>query len=238
MHVCPKLCAGCAANMSNNSSTTAISFFLQPVLRVYHSSTMLSSKVSLLSCQNPFCLNFNKKPFVTQAAYTQHIDRNIGCYNFIVRKSHVAAPHGASISRRCSLHEDGLVTWTSNKRPSRLRRHVVNDVPDAGDLAVGDGADVVSDDHTRDDFSVLGDDPIILTCGSTAFDRDVEATSFRSNFMYTTDQKWTVSLLKILDHANAPDYTFGEVLEWARSSSANILINQLVDSRVPRMWMP
>ena len=92
MHVCPKLCAGCAANMSHNSSTTAISFFLQPVLRVYHSSTMLSSKVSLLSCQNPFCLNFNKKPFATQAAYTQHIDRNIGCYNFIVRKSHVTAP--------------------------------------------------------------------------------------------------------------------------------------------------
>jgi hypothetical protein len=39
--------------------------------------------------------------------------------------------------------------------------------------------------------------------------------------MYTTDQKWTVSLLKILDHANAPDYTFGEVLEWARSASEN-----------------
>ncbi len=39
--------------------------------------------------------------------------------------------------------------------------------------------------------------------------------------MYTTDQKWTVSRLKILDHANAPDYTFGEVLAWARSASAN-----------------
>ena len=102
---------------------------------------MLLLKASLLSCQDPFCLNFNKKPFATQAAYMQHIDRNIGCYNFIVRKSHVAAPHGTSVLRRHSLHEDGLVTWTSNKRPSRLRRHVVNDVPDAGDLAVGDGAD-------------------------------------------------------------------------------------------------
>jgi hypothetical protein len=59
-----------------------------------------------------------------------------------------------------------------------LRRHVVNDVPDAGDLAVGDGAKVVSDDHTPDNFSVLGDDPIILTCGNAAFDRDVEAPSF------------------------------------------------------------
>jgi hypothetical protein len=83
-----------------------------------------------------------------------------------------------------------------------LRRHVVNDVPDVGELTLGDSAEVVSDDHAQD---VLNDDPNILTCGNTAFDGDDEAPSFRSNFMYTTDQKWTVSLLKILDHANAPD---------------------------------
>jgi hypothetical protein len=112
---------------------------------------MLLSKVSLLSRQNPFCLNFNKKPFATQAAYPQHIDRNIGCYSFIARKSHIAAPHGTSALRRCSLHDYGLVTWTSNKKPSHIRHHVVNDVPVAGDLAVGDAAEVVSDDHTRDD---------------------------------------------------------------------------------------
>ena len=131
---------------------------------------MLLSKVSLLSRQNPFCLNFNKKPCATQAVYTQHIDRNIGCYNFIARKSHVAAPYGPSVSCHRLLHEDGLVTWTSNKKPSCLRRQVVNDVPVAGDLAVGDGAEVVSDDHTWDDFSVLDDNPNILTCGNTAFD--------------------------------------------------------------------
>jgi hypothetical protein len=69
---------------------------------------------------------------------------------------------------------------------------------------------------------VLTDDPNILTCTNSALDEDMVAPSFCSNFMYTTDQKWTVSLLsKILDHANAPDYTFGEVLEWARSASAD-----------------
>jgi hypothetical protein len=47
------------------------------------------------------------------------------------------------------LHENGLVTWTSNKKPSCLRRHVVNDVPVAEDLAVWDGSEVVSDDHTH-----------------------------------------------------------------------------------------
>ena len=79
----------------------------------------------------------------------------------------------------------------------------------------------IEDSNKSDDLSVLSDDPNILTCTNSALDEDVEAPSFRSNFMYTTDQKWTVSLLKILDHANAPDYTFGEVLEWARSASAD-----------------
>ena len=39
-------------------------------------------------------------------------------------------------------------------------------------------------------------------------------------FMYTTDQKWTMALLKVLDNLNAPDYAFGAVLEWARSANA------------------
>jgi hypothetical protein len=61
----------------------------------------------------------------------------------------------------------------------------------------------------------------MLTCGNTVCDGDLEAPSFSSNFMYTTDHKWTVFLLKILDYANAPDNTFGEVLEWERSTTSN-----------------
>jgi hypothetical protein len=51
-----------------------------------------------------------------------------------VKKSHVAAPHGASVSRRHQLYEDEDVTWTSNKRPSLLQRHMVNDVVATGKL--------------------------------------------------------------------------------------------------------
>ena len=68
------------------------------------------------------------------------MDRNIGCNNFIVRKSHVAVLHGASVVCCCCLHEDGLAIWTSNKRYSCLGRHAADDVPVAGDLAVCDGA--------------------------------------------------------------------------------------------------
>ena len=130
--VCPKFCAVqqiCLTNL--------------PQLPSHYSSSTLN----VVFLNNGVCLNFNKKPFATQAVYTQHIDRNTVCYNFIVRKLHVAAPHGASVSRHWCLHEDGLVKWTNNKRPSCLRHHVVIDVPIIGDLAVGD------------DYSVLGDDP-------------------------------------------------------------------------------
>ncbi len=48
-------------------------------------------------------------------------------------------------------------------------------------MTVGDGAEVVSDDHTWDDFSALADDPNILTCGNTAFEGDAEAPSFCLN---------------------------------------------------------
>ena len=38
--------------------------------------------------------------------------------------------------------------------------------------------------------------------------------------MHTTDQKWTVALLKILVDMHAPDYAFGHVLGWARGAQA------------------
>jgi hypothetical protein len=36
--------------------------------------------------------------------------------------------------------------------------------------------------------------------------------------MYTTDQKWTVGLLKILDDINAPDYAFEAIIKWSCST--------------------
>ena len=39
-------------------------------------------------------------------------------------------------------------------------------------------------------------------------------------FPYSTQQKWTVALLKLLDDMNAPDYAFKAILTWARSAIA------------------
>ncbi len=45
-----------------------------------------------------------------------------------MKKSHIAAPHGASVSRRHQLYANEDVTWTSNKRPSLLQHHMMNNV--------------------------------------------------------------------------------------------------------------
>ena len=36
--------------------------------------------------------------------------------------------------------------------------------------------------------------------------------------MFTTDQKWTIALLKLLDDMNAPDYAFKAIMKWARAA--------------------
>jgi hypothetical protein len=77
-----------------------------------------------------------------------------------------------------------------------------------------DESSVLLDDDNDDD------DNYCLPNAQVNHEFDAEAPSFPSNFIYTTDQKWTVSLLKILDKANAPDYVFGDILEWGRSASA------------------
>ena len=39
-----------------------------------------------------------------------------------------------------------------------------------------------------------------------------------SQFFSSTDHKWTILLLKILDSMNAPDYAFKSILKWARNA--------------------
>ena len=39
--------------------------------------------------------------------------------------------------------------------------------------------------------------------------------------MHTTEQKWTVALLKILDDMNAPDYAFNKIISWASQAKTD-----------------
>ena len=48
-----------------------------------------------------------------------------------------------------------------------------------------------------------------------------QSLPFRQPFMYSTDQKWTIALLKLLDDMNAPDYAFARILKWAQGAQAD-----------------
>ena len=39
--------------------------------------------------------------------------------------------------------------------------------------------------------------------------------------MFTSDQKWSIVLLKLLDDMNAPDYAFEAINEWVRAAKAD-----------------
>ena len=57
----------------------------------------------------------------------------------------------------------------------------------------------------EDDDECTGDDPEV---------------AFKSKkFHVRTGKKWTVSLLQILDHMNAPDYAYGSIMKWAHDAS-------------------
>ena len=51
---------------------------------------------------------------------------------------------------------------------------------------------------------------------------DPELAFKRKKFHVTTEKKWTVSLLQLLDHMNAPDsYAYGSIMKWAHDASAD-----------------
>jgi hypothetical protein len=53
--------------------------------------------------------------------------------------------------------------------------------------------------------------------------------------MFTTNQKWTIPFLKLLDDMNAPDYAFMDVLSWARDAHADGYLFCYPDGGLSRM---
>ena len=117
----------------------------------------------------------------------------------------------------------GIVN-TSHKHKCVLRRNVVNDIypaylhtdyeaeprqevpvlPSRVNAATTDAED---DDQFDENASGWEDYCLV-----------VKAPAVR--LTHTTDQNWTIDLLKVLDDMNAPDYVFGDILALARGASA------------------
>ena len=175
------------------------------------------------------------KSFATEKAFTMHFQRSPPCLAFVRRERAInETPPG---QRRVDATFDDTV-FTSTKRSKQLRCHVVNDVSNCASAAffsalphlqsemdVGDNDNALFDDV--DAIHMLVDDANDIQVLVDDADDDLEAcptqhdTFTASPFMFSKDQQWTISLLKILDDMNAPDYAFATVLKWARNAQAD-----------------
>jgi hypothetical protein len=63
--------------------------------------------------------------------------------------------------------------------------------------------------------------PGILLNDDQALPEYIDQQRDNPTFPYTTEQKWTVALMKLLIDWNAPDEAFGMILKWARSAKAD-----------------
>jgi Plavaka transposase len=194
-----------------------------------------SPRLSGFECNNPNC-NSRHKSFATEKAFTIHFQRSPMCFEFFCRdRETLVQPLG---HKRVDTSFDDTVV-TSSKRSKPLRCHIVNDLSNSvtatffsamptleSKIQVDDNNDAFLDDDV-DDMQILMDDKHdIQVLDEDANDEDFACPTQNdipasSPFLFSTDQKWTISLLKLLDDINAPDYAFASVLTWARNAQAD-----------------
>ena len=197
-----------------------------------------------LFCPNPFCPRFNKA-FTNKSGQTRHFINSPGCFQKKLavaagtaaadqavlpppRKRHGGIALPISQQMRRTDDEDYEVLFRSNKRPTLLRRDIVNDsvlgarMVEAKDSGSEEKCNSVFEiDHEEDEdvapASFMEDDDEEECTGN-----DPELAFKRKKFHVTTEKKWTVSLFQILDHMNAPDYAYVSIMrKWGHDASAD-----------------
>ena len=115
------------------------------------------------------------------------------------------------------IAEDTNAFYSSSQRFVPLRCDFVNDDLSTTSAHLFDNASFLVPPHVSPQFGTLPQPPVF--------------------FPYSTQQKWTVALLKLLDDMNAPDYAFKAILTWARSAIAEAFpFNLRVGRLVAEMW--
>jgi len=151
------------------------------------------------------------------SAFTQHIGRSVSCQQFV--QGHLVGT--ALLLRMTSNNAEASSVVTNNKKPSVLCREMVNEIvlfrERDNEIEFSDAAasSLPCDDEDAH-FDSKGDS---FNAATFTFQPPEECAVLNSSgFMYTTKQKWTVTLLKLLDDINAPDYAFRLIIDWAHSA--------------------
>jgi hypothetical protein len=179
-----------------------------------------------IHCPNPFC-HQNGKVFATEGAFTNHLSGSQSCMEFALnRRSNgmVTLQSPQAYISTSQLHETFHITST---RPvALLRRDMVNTLADSI-LDPTNAVDVESASRSIGHLSnhsdaYPNDNGDFQDAGKYVITQTTHPPDLPTNaFIHTTDQKWTVALLKLLDDMNAPDYAFTDLLLWARAATDN-----------------
>jgi hypothetical protein len=184
-----------------------------------------AASASAFVCLNPHCTS-RCTSFASEKAFTMHCQRSPICFNFI--RDAVRGIGTMTTSQSMDVLEQnatlvGNPVITSLKRASVLRCDIINEQNVGDDTAVGFSSSNVDTAHDHidapdmannydsDDYEWEG---IAIPCPPTPPPLSTQPV------MFTTDQKWTVALLKLLDDMNVPDYAFSKILKWAHSAQA------------------
>ena len=142
-----------------------------------------------------------------------HLQKSTSCWHFFRARMPAAGDHSGSAFDNCllilrpirSLAEDANALLVSSQCTIRLCCDFVNDNFSTSE----------SNAHPFDDACVRRF-PV-----SPQAPHHACASPPPPIFPYSTNQKWTVALLKLLDDMNAPDYAFKAILTWVRAAIAD-----------------
>jgi hypothetical protein len=205
-------------------------------------------------CYNPFC-GGRKQLFESARALSLHLARSPACGQF-----------ANECDRTCNARKlsllNAVIVVQSSKRPMPLRRDVVNDIThieqhdcenevcnDWSDFnfpdkygnkmdayEIDDASKLFAQDNATDCPSSEGDNISVLSQVSDKF--DFVPPPKDHPLMFTSDQKWTIALLKLLDDMNAPDFAFEATLNGCvRLRPITICFIHKEDCCAPKMWI-
>ena len=173
--------------------------------------------------------------FETARALSLHLARSPACEQFANERDQ------KQNARKLSLLNVEIVVQSS-KRPTLLRRDVVNDIthivkqesenevlkdwsdfnfPDMYDNemdAYEQNDSTTSSEHDNDTFSSSSEEDNVSVLSQDTDECNFVPPPKDHPLMFTCDQKWTIALLKLLDNMNAPDYAFEAIIKWGRAA--------------------
>ena len=159
-------------------------------------------------CSNPHCTG-RRCHFLSEKAFGIHLQSSTTCFRFLQQQQmHAGSDAKPPVSlllnvRIGSMQAAAQVQYSSTYGTRLLKRDFTN---------------VFSDDILqRDTTGAMLDDNEFCT----PLQSDQTRSNTRDAPMHTTEQKWTIALLKILDDMNAPDYAFNEIMSWANQAKTD-----------------